>query len=76
MNPASVLAAQSRTRLQYFNLRASRPDVRAADTLAFVKGELDPLAGTLDQALCDHDWVLSEETDRCYCCYCGMDGDG
>lgn len=22
-----------------------------------------------------HDWVTSEETDRCYCAYCGADGD-
>lgn len=22
-----------------------------------------------------HDWVVSDETDRCYCCICGADGD-
>jgi hypothetical protein len=22
-----------------------------------------------------HDWVISEETDRCYCLFCGADGD-
>jgi hypothetical protein len=22
-----------------------------------------------------HDWVINEESDRCYCCFCGADGD-
>jgi hypothetical protein len=28
------------------------------------------------QSQCRHDWVVSEETGRCYCCICGEDGDG
>jgi len=22
-----------------------------------------------------HEWVINEESDRCYCTYCGADGD-
>ena len=27
------------------------------------------------EAECGHEWVISEETDRCCCLNCGADGD-
>lgn len=30
---------------------------------------------TLEQYRCCHQWAINEESDRCYCQYCGADGD-
>ena len=58
----------------YVDLRRSRPDVPALDVWRFVNGDY-PEAANIDQAVCRHEWVVNEESDRCYCCLCLADGD-
>lgn len=74
MTPAYVLAAQERAQFLelYAKTRAANPLVPARKILAWLK---DEGGEPLEQFLCAHDWVISEETDRCYCCLCGADGD-
>jgi hypothetical protein len=56
----------------YRHLRAQHPRVRAITVHQYLRnGEGEPF----EQFICRHDWVISEETDRCYCSYCGADGD-
>lgn len=58
----------------YLELRRQRQDVPAVIAWNFVNGEY-PEAQNVDQAMCRHKWVINGESDRCYCCYCGADGD-
>lgn len=57
---------------EYVYLRAAHPLVPARYVVEYIKA----VPGVnFDQFICCHDWVVSEETDRCYCRYCGADGD-
>jgi len=58
----------------YLTLRRSRPDVPAIKAWRFINGDY-PEAQTIDQAICRHEWALDGESGRCYCMYCGADGD-
>lgn len=58
---------------EYVRVRAQRPDVRAVDVWRFVTDD-DSQYMTLDQHKCRHSWAY-DDTDRCYCQYCGLDGD-
>lgn len=60
----------------YFRLRLARPELKASDVYRYVSTNEPGLAQNIDQFLCRHSWVVSEENDRCYCCLCLMDGDG
>lgn len=56
----------------YIALRSAHPAVPAARIVYYIKhgdGE------KFEQFICRHEWVISEETDRAYCCYCLADGD-
>lgn len=56
----------------YVMLRAAHPTVPAIHIVEYIKTSPGV---NLDQFICRHDWVISEETDRCYCTLCGADGD-
>jgi hypothetical protein len=57
---------------EYVRLRAMHPLVPARRIVEFIK---HPYGTNFEQFICRHEWVISEETDRSYCCYCGADGD-
>lgn len=57
---------------QYVELRRQQPGARAVDVWNYVRGDQ---VVTFDQFICEHDWTISLESDRCYCLNCGMDGD-
>jgi hypothetical protein len=73
----------------YVALRQARPEMPARSVLAHVRGDIAE-ARTLDQTHCaitaGHRWSYTgtayggdDESyhgeGRCYCCYCGIDGD-
>lgn len=65
----------ARFKLNYAQLRTERPEIPARHVFAYLRGSLDPVASNIDQAICSHEFVVNGETDRCYCCKCGIDGD-
>lgn len=56
----------------YAKLRAEDAARPAAKVWRYIR-EADGIS--YEEFHCRHDWVISEETDRCYCCKCGADGD-
>ena len=61
---------------RYVELRQQRQDLRAIDVWSWVSNDDPGLAQNIDQYICRHHWVVSDEEDRCYCDQCGADGDG
>lgn len=62
------------TAREYREIRQARPLIPARKVVAFIN---DPdICQNIDQYVCRHDWVINEESDRCLCSSCGMDGDG
>lgn len=56
----------------YQREKALRPTARAIDVWSYVNSD-EPMS--FEQFTCSHEWVINEESDRCYCCYCLADGD-
>jgi hypothetical protein len=46
---------------------------RAIDAFHYVQGP--DTARNMAQFTCGHEWVINEESGRCYCLLCGADGD-
>jgi hypothetical protein len=57
---------------QYVQMRQAHPERRALDVWNYLHRDE---AMSFEQFTCRHEWVISEEDDRCYCCYCLADGD-
>lgn len=72
----------------YQDVRARRPDVPAVEALSAVRAMMDGDAANLDEALCPgHNFAYTGTQyggdderwggeGRCFCIYCGKDGDG
>jgi len=69
-----ALAEKMETAGHYFRLRAENPTAPALRLFNYLKDAGN--GDTLQEYLCTgHEWAYSD-TDRCYCVYCGKDGDG
>jgi hypothetical protein len=77
------LAEKMERNAHYFRMRADNPEVPAKDLFAYVNSDASE---PLDQFLCRHEWKYTgtayggeDESyggeGRCYCVYCGADGD-
>lgn len=60
---------------EYREIRSAHPLIPARKVYAFASDDDRGAAHNIKQYICRHDWVISDETDRCYCSDCGMDGD-
>lgn len=69
----SALIEKAATAQSYMRERSGMK-YRAIDVYRFIRGD-DPLAANMEQFTCGHHWAVNEETDRCYCLNCGLDGD-
>lgn len=59
----------------YCGIRVTNPGIKAADVKSYVDYRIDGGHETIEQFLCSHEFVINEESNRCYCIYCGLDGD-
>ncbi len=60
------------TAYNYRALRIEHPEARAIDVYNYLS---EGYGLTFEQYSCAHEFFVDEYTDRCYCCYCGLDGD-
>lgn len=60
---------------EYREIRATHPLIPARTVYAYAADDDRGIISNIEQYICRHDWVISEETDRCYCSCCGLDGD-
>lgn len=72
MSALAIAIAVGEMAPEYARLRATHPLVPARRVVEYIKY---PDGTKFDQFICRHEFVISEETDRSYCCYCGADGD-
>lgn len=67
---------KARNVVAYKSLRKTYPWAPAASILKYIKDDDGGMnTQSFEQYLCRHDWVENEESGRCYCLSCGLDGD-